>query len=238
MKNYYVLALGLLLCFKSYAQMGFQNYRNIQNFNVTFKNSTVDLSQINGSPFLTDEFSSGKIIDTKKGMDVPILLRYDVLNDVFEIKINKSDTELKSLERSFNYEYQLNGEKFILIQSPKTLNELHYNTGNGYVAELTDSQKETVLYKRYFAEKKEGKKAQSTYQKDTPPSIDVDYRFIIKFGKQFVKAEAHKKRVLDAFPDQRNVLKKYIKTKKLKFRGNDDKVENQMVMLVDYYNSL
>lgn len=238
MKKYYLLVFSILLFTKSYSQLGFQNYRNVENFNVKFSDGTVKLSEIKGSPFLIEEFKSGIIIDTNNDKEYPTNLRYNVLNDVFEIKINKNDTELKRLNRYFNYQYILNGEKFVLIQSQETLNELHYNTGNGYVVELTDPKKENVLYKRYYAEKKEGKKAQSTYQKDTPPSIDVDQRFIIKFGEDYVKAEAHKKRVVDAFPNKQNILKDYIKSNKLKFRGNDEDLENQMIQLVDYYNTL
>jgi hypothetical protein len=152
--------------------------------------------------------------------------------------LSPTDTELKKLPRSTGYEYILNEKKFILILSESAINELHYDNGNGFVELMTSSYQDNVLYKRYYIEKKEGRKASNTYQKDIPPKFILESRYIIKFKDKFVRVEAHKKRVLEKFPDNIKELKKFIDDNKLKFRGDEEEIDKEMVMLVNYYNSI
>ena len=243
---YRVLTLffGLLFLSPSFAQvsemMGFRDYRDIADayYMKLKENSKFKIEDIEGSPFLKEDFSLGYIIDTKAENKAQTYLRYDVYNDVFEIRLDPNTESLKTLKRTPRYKYNIGGETFVLINSPQVINENHYTSGNGYVVELTPTDAEAVLYKRYFKELNSGSKALTSYQQDIPPSISSDIRFIIKFKDKYVKADDHKRKILDAFPDNQKKIKKYIKNKGFKFRGSDKEVENQMVQVVRYYNSL
>lgn len=195
---------------------------------------------IDGSPFLYENFTYGKIIDLSQDKTIEALMRYDVYQDRFEIMVADDSENIKVLKRSNNYEYVLNREKFVLIQSEEAINEIHYNVGNGYVVELTSPENsEAALYKRYSKKLIQGKKAKTTYQQDTPPKIENDVRYIIKFGDEFVRVEDHKRKILDAFPkDKQKDIKDYIKSKKFKFRGSEQEIQNEMVQVVRYYNTL
>ncbi|RRO23201.1 hypothetical protein [Flavobacteriaceae bacterium 14752] len=220
--------------------MGFRDYRDIADayFMKLKENAKFDISDIQGSPFLMEDFQMGYIVDTKSENKAQTYLRYDVYNDVFEIRLDPNSESLKTLKRTPRYKYKIGNETFILIESPDAINEEHYTSGNGYVVELTSPEAEAVLYKRYFKELKSGSKALTSYQQDVPPSIDSDSRYIIKFGDNYVRAEDHRKKILDAFPDHQKDMKKYIKDKGFKFRGTDREIQNEMIQVVRYYNSL
>lgn len=220
--------------------MGFRDYRDIaDSFYMKFEGSDkFDIEDVQGTPFLNKGFEYGYIIDTKSKNKSQTFLRYDVYNDVFEIQLDPNDKSLKTLERTPRFQYTLNGEKFVLIQTP-VLNEAHYTSANGYAVELTTPEADAVLYKRYFKELRPGRKAATSYQSDTPPSISSKMNYIIKIGDKYSIAEDHRKKILDAFPsDKQNAIKKYISSKKFKFRGSDKEIENEMIQVVRYYNSL
>ncbi len=243
MKNYLIGLLVFTISFTSYAQaelMGFRDYRDIaDSFYMNFKgNDKFDINDVKGSPFLIEEFVTGYIVDTKAENKAQTNLRYDIYNDVFEIQLNPGDESLKTLERTPRFQYTINGEKFVLIQTD-ALNVEHYTSGNGYVVELTQPDAGVTLYKRYYKSLNQGKKASTSYGADIPPSISDEMMFLIKMDNKFVVAESHRKRVLDAFPsNKQSQLKDFIKDKGLRFKGSDKEVQNDMIQLVRYYNSL
>ncbi|MBS3738393.1 hypothetical protein [Mesohalobacter halotolerans] len=219
--------------------MGFRDYRDIaDSFYMDFEgNDRFNIEDVKGSPFFNEEFNYGYIIDTKMDNKVQTFLRYDIYNDIFEIKLEPNDKSLKTLNRTPRFEYLLNDERFVIIQTSE-LNEAHYSSGNGYAVKLTSADNNAILYKRYYSALRQGKKAATSYQADIPPSISQKVKYIIKFGDEFKTAEDHRKRILDAFPDHKKEIRKYIKDKKFKFRGDDKEIQNQMIQVVRYYNSL
>jgi len=243
MNKIFTLLIALIIVTTSFAQaelMGFRDYRDIaDSFYMNFEgNDKFDIEDARGTPFLIEDFSTGYIIDTKSNNKAQTNLRYDVYNDIFEIQLEPNDKSLKTLERTPRFEYSLKGEKFVLIQTPE-INEAHYTSGNGYAVELTSSDADVVLYKRYFKELKQGRKGATSYQADVPPSISQKVKYLIKFGDTFETADDHRKRILEAFPsDKQNNIKKFIKSKNFKFRGSDKEIQNQMIQVVRYYNSI
>lgn len=241
-----LLVLSLFLVMTGFAQiqtdavMGYQDYRRVtESYYIrTSGEQQYNMRDVKGSLFLNDDFVLGSIYDINDDKQFQAFLRYDVFNDVFEIRLNQNSDELKKLKRSPNYQYSILNKKFVLINSTSAINEEHYVSGNGYVVELTNADKKVVLYKRYYMEFDEGSKATSTYQQDTQPSLSLNYRYIIKFNDRYVRADSHRKKILNAFPDKQNEIKKFIKTSKFNFRGNEQEVQNQMIATVQYYNSL
>lgn len=243
MTKFFTLLIGLTFMTTSFGQaelMGFRDYRDIaDSFYMKFEGSDkFDIEDVEGTPFLKEDFVYGYIVDTTVKNKTQTFLRYDIYNDIFEIQLDPNDESLKTLERTPRFQYLIDGETFVLIQTD-ALNEEHYTSGNGYAVELTAPEKEAVLYKRYYKSLKPGSKGATSYQPDIPPRISSKMMFLIKFGDTYVKAEDHRKRILDAFPsDKQNAIKKYIKSKKFKFRGSDKEIENEMKQVVRYYNSL
>lgn len=243
MKKILTLLIAFTFISNSFGQaelMGFRDYRDIaDSFYMKFEgNDKFDIEDVKGTPFLIEDFSSGYIVDTKESNKAQTFLRYDVYNDIFEIQLDPNDESLKTLERSPRFEYMLNGEKFVLIQTD-ALNVEHYTSGNGYAVELSSPEADAVLYKRYYKELNQGRKGATSYQADIPPSISNNVMYIIKIGNSFAQAEDNRKKILDAFPsDKQSAIKKFIKSKNFKFRGDEKEIQNEMVQVVRYYNSL
>ena len=191
-----------------------------------------------GSLYLDEEVSQGYFIDTALKNKVQSKMKYDAYNDVFKIYPNGTDEGFKLLERTKRFEYEYGGERFVLIESD-LLNVDHFEHGKGYVVELTSSEEEAVLYKRYHKKFDPGSVATSSYENDIIPSFNFELFYIIKLEDEFAVAKAHKKRILDVFPkDKRDDLRGYIDSQRLKFRGTDEEIENQLIQLVTYYNAL
>jgi len=243
MIKFITLALGLTFMTTSFGQaelMGFRDYRDIaDSFYMDFEGTDkFDIEDIEGTPFLKEDFGYGYIVDTTVKNKTQTFLRYDIYNDIFEIRLDPNDKSLKTLERSPRFQYVIDGEKFVLIQTD-ALNEEHYTSGNGYAVELTAPEGQAVLYKRYYKKLKPGSKGATSYQADIPPRISSKIMYLIKFGDTYVRAEDHRRRILDAFPsDKQSAIKKFIKSKKFKFRGDDEDIEKEMIQVVRFYNSL
>jgi hypothetical protein len=197
-----------------------------------------DAKDVKGTMFLEEDIEYGYIIDTSLKNKVQAYLKYDVYNDFFGIQLDRNGQNLKRLERTSRFYYVLNDEKFVLIQT-NILNVEHYNSGNGYAVELTTPLAKAVLYKRYYKKFDPGSVSQSSYQANINPSLNTNAFYIIKFGDDFIKAETHKKGILNAFPsDKQSAIKKLISHKEFNFKGSDDEIENDMIQVVRYYNSL
>jgi hypothetical protein len=243
MKYYFTFIISFLLALSTFAQQGtvqIQNSRNTPDYNIRnisgIKEAEKTIYQ--GSPYLIDEFKKGTVIYNSKDMEIQAYLKYDIYNDVFEIKVGLNDTYADLLDKQSKFDCILNGYKFVLLKSKTAINELHYNNGRGYAAELIKNDKKITLYKRFFAEKKEAEKARTSYHRDEKASIEIDVRYIFRINGNFIRVDAHKKRILEAFPDQHQKIEFYIKKNNLKFRGSDEKIERQVIQVVEYYNSL
>jgi hypothetical protein len=219
--------------------MGFRDWRDISDaYYVKFQDdSKFDLEDVKGSPFLNEDFAFGNILDENSNQRVETYLRYDIYNDIFEIQLDSRSDKINTLERSTNFVYYLNDEKFVLIKS-NLLNVEHYTSGNGYVVELLPGNENAGLYKRYYVELKPGSEALTSYQEDIPPSIRNEIMYIMKLDGNYYELPADRKDIVDMFPNNQDKIKKYIKEKKFKFRGDDQEVQNQVLQVVRYYNTL
>jgi len=246
MKKLVTIAIALFIFNNVYSQVsmynGFTDYRTLAD--TDFMNGLrgdkykLKISDIRGTPYLIESFQKGEVIDSESNTKATTYLRFDAFNDVFEIQVDPYDEKLMKLDRTTQFEYMLNGEKFVLIKTD-LINDDHYISGNGYAVELTLPESSAVLYKRYTKKFNPGKKSQNTYGNSIPPSINNEIFYLLKIDGKFVKADTHKKRILDAFPsDKRSTVENYIKSKKFKFRGSEDEVEDEMIQVVRYYNTL
>jgi len=238
MKKYFVLLT--LLSFITNAQIGNiganGDFRDISdNLMTDNAGKKIDEGPVRGTPYVNEDFVKGVIVDVKNEKNIPGLLRYDSYNDNFEIKVESNS--IKSLKRTPNYEYILDGEKYVLINSPQVINKYHYRNGNGYVVELKKTAN-LSLYKRYAKQYKKGKKAISNYDIDKPASLETKTTYIFKFKDEYVTVEPHKKRVLEAFTDHKKEVKKFIKENKIKFRGGSEGEESDLIKVLDFYNTL
>lgn len=240
--NKFIFTL-IIICFQfSYSQeTSFDPYRDLQSaVNLQLgSGENPDLTNIKGSPFLNDDFVKGYIYDSNKDIKSELFLRYDVFNDIFEILLGRNTTSIKKLKRSTNFEYFLNDEKFVLIQAPSVINKNQYVTSNGYVAEIKKINEDLILFKRYMKEYKPPIEAKTMYDTDKAAYIKNDEYYIIKIDGKYEELELNRRKILDAFPDKyQKELKRFLKTNGIKFRGDDEEIEKEILDLLEHFQFL
>ena len=236
MKNlfYLLLILPVLSLAQSSDALNSNDYRAIQEqqFANTNEQGKISLANIDGTPFITDEFVKGKIIDTKKDVEVPARLKYNAYLDKFLIQLDDENQNFK-LPRTDRYEFEYTGKRFSIL-----INEqLFDDTDNKYVVELVN-RPEVKLYKLYQVELDPGRASSNSYDSGKKPSFNRNDKFYLKLPDQPIKKlETNRKSFASQFPAEfRSDINDFIYDKKLKFKS--DTQEFDILRVMRYYLNL
>lgn len=193
----------------------------------------IQLSKIDGSPYVTKDYVSGKVIDTKKDIEIKANLRYNAYKDDFIFNMEGMEEDNYTLPRLERYQYEYEGERFFVLVN----DQLFEDTDNKYVTALVD-RKDLKLYKRYSRRFKKGREFKSSYKTDIPPKFIPETHFYLKVGdSEFKEIELKRRKVADAFPAKyRKKIKSYIYDRKMKFK--DENAQNSLLRLLRYYLTL
>lgn len=175
-----------------------------------------------GSPYQNENFKPGTVTIADKSFNTYI--RYNGLNDVFEIK-NQAG-EINALVRRPDIKITFDG-KLHKIESYIDGNDM---SKQRYFAVLADG--ETKLLKNEGIEYKEAEQASSSYSQSKPASLVPYVKYYMKKGNEkAVEVSLRKKSVLKLINDKR--AEDYVKKNKLKL-----KKEEEVVEVLNYYNTL
>lgn len=182
-------------------------------------------SNIEGSPYLNDEFINGTIFTTSKMQFQNIPLRYNIYNDNLEFKT--PENKVMGIAAPEIIERVEFGE-FKLVYLPYSILK---KINRGFFKELVFNH--VSLYS----------KAEIAYEKATEPAAYQDAKpakFLERPNTYFLRIEkeaailiTNKKELIELFPKYHNEVETYIKKNKIKIKNED-----QLVDLVNYYNSL
>ncbi|WP_121666774.1 hypothetical protein [Mesonia aquimarina] len=194
----------------------------------------INTEDLNGSPYLNEDFKSGYIEDQAKDKKIKGYLRYRIFDDVFEVKNNPRSDEAMVLKRSEKYVINIGTREFMFLQNlPIRIKGVN----NGYVEVLVKDDNGVSLYKRITQDYSPAKKARSTYSSSQKAKLDNNIHYFISSNGNMEVIEAHKRKAADAFANNNEVLEDYIKENGLKFRGEEDE-QKDLIQLVNYYNTL
>ena len=211
------------------------DYRAIQEQQyVSLENGRdIQLSKIDGSPYLTKDYVPGKVIDTKKDIEIKANIRYNAYKDDFIFSMEGMEEDSYTLPRQERYQYEYEGERYFILVNDR----LFEDTNNKYVIALVH-KKDLKLYKRYSKRFKRGREFKSSYKTDIPPKFIPETHFYLKAGDNaFKEIELKRRKVADAFPPKyRKKVKSYIYDKRLKFK--DESAQNSLLRLLRYYLTL
>ncbi len=233
---FFIFAFSLLLSVTSKAQYG-TNY-NV-NYNVIYAMDYFRIEQmteggltnvlttesIEGSPYLSDDFTTGTIYTTNgyKVIDIPI--RYNIYND---------DLEFKTAEN-----------KILAIAKPETIIRADFGTYQMSYRNYMSGQKEKS---GYFVVVEEGKatlltKPQVFFQKEEPgdgikPGKSAKFvsqgdLIFISLNQQCAVRINKKKDVYEGLKTHTKELEAFVKENHLKITKTED-----LQQLIKYYNSL
>ncbi len=180
---------------------------------------TDDISSIEGSPYLYDEFTKGDIVTTDSILYSGIMLRYNIYNNVIEFK--KNDVALE-LNEKFPLLYALvNNAIFVKIENQE-----------GYFLRLSSGKLNLLEKKRIkFAQSKPA----SGYRATTKAAFKkLDSQYFIYKNSDTPMVEIKKKTdFLPLVSDKKEEIEDYMKKENIKITKGED-----LAALVDYYNSL
>ena len=145
---------------------------NLNDFGFILVTKTADLSKVEGTPYLNEEFQSGTLhIDGKDPL--PVFLRYDVVNERMEVKPKKNIEETYMLPRNQTAQYMI-GEKRYVLDKINTPDQTLY----GYFLELYEGDNYRLL-KKPMATLTEPVRAKTGYEKDRPARIEMEETYFV-----------------------------------------------------------
>lgn len=179
-------------------------------------------TNVTGSPYQNENFQPGTVTIADKSFDTYI--RYNGLNDVFEIKNQMGD--ISALIRRPDIKITMDGKQH-KIETYVDENDM---SKQRYFVILAEG--ENMLLKNEGIEYKEAQQASSSYSQSKPASLVPYSKYYIKKGDgNAVEVSLRKKAILNVLDDDR--AKDYVKDNKLKL-----KKEEEVVQLLNYLNAL
>ncbi len=200
-------------------------YRTNKMMSGEWKTGTLTESEIDGSPYLNDEFINGSIFTIQKQQYANIPVRYNIYNDQLEFKTESGEIQA--------------------LASPEIVEKVEFGNYKMDYLPYTYSQK---IHKGFFIILAEGKaslyaKKNITFKDAEPPGaykeaqppkfVNSADNYFIRIGEQEAKIVSNKKDILEIFGDHQKEIEVFIKKNKTKTNKPESLIE-----LVQYYNSL
>ena len=174
---------------------------------LTVSQRNADMTNIEGSPFLTENFMPGKAMIN--GKELNILMRYDLSSEQMQLKMDTQNEQIYTLPVNTSTTYVVGDDKFIyddLTFEGKRI--------TGHFIELYEGSSYKLLEKPTL-EIEQAVKARSGYEKDKPARYKIQSNFYILTNEDKVEqVELRHKDVKKKFNDAES--KKYLSDNKIR----------------------
>ncbi len=225
-----IIAILVTTIGASYSQVPYE-IRQAMDFFRTNKlnsedfNNTITQNDIQGSPYLFDEFINGTIFTTSKLQFENVPLRYNIHNDQIEFKTPQN--EIQALATPEIVETVEFGEYKMVYVPYSNSKKIRYGFFR-VVIEGTAS-----LYARSEMIFKNATKPGAYKEAQPAKFINQPNSYYIRVRLDQAKKVGNKKEAIEIFPDHKDEIATFIKKNKIK-TNNSESLEK----LVQYYNSL
>ncbi|MFW5756037.1 MAG: hypothetical protein ACOCWK_05515 [Tangfeifania sp.] len=228
---FFLLLFSCLMSFAVITQAQYETREAIDLFNST-KMARGELKtlltekDIEGSPYLNDDFIEGTVFTTIKTKYTGVPLRYNIYSDQIEFKAGEGAVqELAAPETVEKVEF---GE-YKMVYIPFAVSK---KIRRGFFREMESGDKAVLLTRQQVLF--EDAKKPAAYQEAEPPRfIRKPDDYYIRIGKEPARLISRKKDLEEAFPGHKKEINSFIKENKVK----PNKPE-RLAELVQYYNSL
>lgn len=175
-----------------------------------------------GTPYVEKDFQAG-IIHDDKGRSQGALMRYNAIEDVVVLKLNKKDPDVYVLPKLPNITYELPDYTYFIENIE------------------TDNGNKESYFARYYKSNKvsfigipdvdviQPQKARTGYEKDKPAHIDVDMNYYISLNDGIYKEVRLKEKDFKELLGNSERMKKYFDDHKIKD-------EKDVVDLLKFYD--
>lgn len=190
-----------------------------------YRNPDISFKDIQGSPFLNDQFIKGTVTTTEGYRYVNVPLRYDQYQD--ELQFEKDGKPMIFSPKSIIKRAKFGDRTFTYTSYLFTGNK----TKEGYFEILADGNVRLLAHHtiKFFEKEKEKPYVEPKPARFERPMED----FYIQIGALPAQHVSKKKNLLDAFPKHKKEVADYYKSNKLSAKDKED-----LIKLVTYYNSL
>ena len=227
MRRILCLAFVLIMNYPVFAQSFVIGDMNTLSDHITYRNSRNQASMyenIDGTPYLKDDFVKGEVIinDSIRIEHVP--LRYNILNDKIEFRDNNEQgLEINMTEQA----YQFNFDKHVFIKCNYLIND---EENTGVLEQLVDGR--VKLFKKYAAEFKPATKAIG-FQDAEPDRIERKDEIYLLAVDDGIPEEINPKKneLFAALKPFKKDIELYAKKEKLRPRSEED-----LIQLIRYCN--
>lgn len=163
-----------------------------------------------GSPFVDEEFKKGAILD-ENGKSQPAFLRYNAVEGLMEIKLDKLQEDIHVLPRIEKITYELGGYTYFIDSKRTKDGELL----KGYFVKYYDGDNIKLIgWPR--PDLMEPQEAKSGYDKDKPAHLKIDMEYYLEIeGSRLEEVRLRSRDFRKAF-DKNNRFKDYLSNNKIK----------------------
>ena len=193
------------------------------------KQQELNLDEFLGSKYLNENFIQGQIEDKLSNKSFVSLTRYDILNDIFEIKQNLS-------EKGFTYLEKTPATSIVIAESTFVFTSFKNEMGNdeiGYL-QLIGSIGDTNIYARHYSDVRLPEKAKTTLERDRKGKITNKIYYLKGTLTNSNPVDIDKKSILLLFEkEKRNSIKTFMKSTKNKARNIEE-----IITILDYSKTL
>lgn len=219
-KKHFIFALGLALASTLTAQTSLDLPSEYLRNNTTGGVNTNLPPNLEGSPYLTEDFRSGKVY-TENEAPYPAMMRYNAYQD--EIQVQGPNGISSLFMRDYVWA-EINGETFKIESF-----ENGSGSSKGYFVEL--NQGKMRLLKRYNKVFKESQPASSSYSQAKPPRFEDDITYYLaQEGNPAQEVKLKKKDILNVLSSKE--AESFIKENKLGLKSEDE-----VVRVLNYLNA-
>lgn len=231
MKKYFATGIILLLFlnivtaqinYTTQKMMDFVNNNKILNGDYKPK---LTESDIEGSPYLKDDFIKGSVYTKSKDKYVDIPLRYNIYNDQIEFKVG--DNDVRALAAPGTIE-KIEFDNYTMVYIPYAVAK---KVRKGFFIVLVEGK--ASLYEKPQVMFKEATKPVAYQEAEPAKFVRNTDEYYIRVGESQAKLADNRKDLLEIFPDKQKQLETFIKKQKVK-PSNPESLKK----LVQYYNSL
>lgn len=231
MRQFNLTILFLVTFFTaSYSQVEYQirqaiDFYSINKFHSGEGKTSLSESDIEGSPYLNDEFINGTIYTTSKQKFLDIPLRYNIYNDDMEYKT--PENKIQAIASPDIVEAAEFGNYKIVYVPYSNAKKVR----KGFF--MVEAEGEAMLLRRFSVTYKEAEEP-APYKDAIPPRfLKKPDTFYIKVGTEEAKKVNNKKELIEILSNHKNEISSFIKKNKIK--TNKPELLKQ---LLEYYNSL
>ena len=213
------LSILILASMSSYSYAQFSHLGDLDILVTTYSklDDSINVSETEGSPYENETFVFGKAVSEKMNISSPYLMRYNIYNDVIEVK---DKDQLSGLKRTFDLYVILSNKEYHYAEYSDESNTLK----KGYFILLYHGSNIEV-FSRKTQKYKEAVPTKNSFQAKQPAEFVNSEAFYMKQEGALLEIPTNKKELTGQFPEMEADLKKFMKANKISLKSENDLIE-------------